>query len=111
MLRRPSSEHAFADAQADMSLLARDVAQRGADQPEEVALDPLPREVVGNAEDERIVRELRALGFREPRLVRRLVERSLQPTRNLAPEVFRSQLDWPLHARRTTPSHIEGGRA
>ena len=47
----------------------------GADQPEEVALDPLAREVVRHGEHERVVGELDAADLAEPGAVRRLVER------------------------------------
>jgi hypothetical protein len=63
-----------------------------------MALDPLAREVVGDAEHKRIVRELGALGLREPGAVRGLVEGPFEPTGNLAPQTLRGQLNWAIHA-------------
>ena len=57
-------------------------ARGGADQPQEVALDPLAREVVRDGDGERVVGELDTLGFGEPRAVRGVVERPLEPTGN-----------------------------
>ena len=101
--RRGFRRNTLADRQADVAFLSRDVTDRCADQAEEVALDPLAREVVRNCEHERVVGEVLAFGLRKPRAVRGLVERPLEPTRNLVPESLRSQLDWALHAARTTP--------
>src|SRR6266567_5972368 len=63
--RRNLRRNPFTDRQADMAFLARDVTDGRADQAKEMTLDPLPGEVVRNAEDERIVRELRTPSFRE----------------------------------------------
>ena len=86
--RRP-----FADRQADVSFLARDVTDGRADQAEEMSLDPFACEVVRNAEDECVVRQVVTLSLREPRAVRRLVESPLEPTGYLVPQGLRSQLD------------------
>src|SRR5262249_31323791 len=86
------------DRQRHAPLLAGDVANGSTDQTEEVPFDPLAREVVRNAEDERVVGELDALRLGEPGAVRRLVEGSLEPTGNLVPETLRGQLDWAIHA-------------
>ena len=79
--------------QLDLPLVAGRVAHRGADQADEMALDPVAREVVRNGEHELVVVELESLHVVEPRAVRRLVEGASEPTRNLAPKPFRSQLD------------------
>ena len=49
------------DAQADPELLAARVTNRGPDQIEEVALDPLAREVVRDGDGEDAVLETRAV--------------------------------------------------
>src|SRR5256885_8815819 len=53
---------------------------------QEMALDPLAGEVVRDPEDEGVVAEVLPLGLSEPRPVRRLVERPLEPTGNLVPQ-------------------------
>ena len=75
--RRGFRRNTLADRQADVAFLSRDVTDRCADQAEEVALDPLAREVVRNREHERVVGEVLAFGLRKPRAVRGLVERPL----------------------------------
>jgi hypothetical protein len=47
--------HPLADRQADVALLAGDVAHGGPDQAEEMPFDPLAREVVRNREHEGVV--------------------------------------------------------
>src|SRR5205823_8560345 len=74
------------------------VAHGGADQPEEMALDPVACEVIRDREYELVVGQVEATHVVEPRAVGRLVESAPEPTRNLAPQAFRSQLDWGLHA-------------
>jgi hypothetical protein len=58
-----------------------------------MALDPVAREVVRNGEHELVVVEIESLHVVEPGAVRRLVEGASEPTRNLAPKPFRSQLN------------------
>src|SRR5262245_20423027 len=61
------------DDEADRTVTAGDVPRGGADQVEEVALDPLAREVVGHGEDERVALLGRAR-LPEPGAVRGFVE-------------------------------------
>ena len=75
---------------------------RGADQVEEVALDPLAREVVRDGDRERVVVELRAADLAEPGRIRRLVEGFAEPGGHVAPEALRRQLDLALHL----PQHL-----
>ena len=74
------------DLELDPALVAGRVARRRPDQAEEVALDPLAREVVRNAEDERVVVQLETRRRRRTTSVSGLVERPPEPTGNLAPE-------------------------
>ena len=73
------------DAQLDAPLAPGRVADRGADQAEEVALDPLAGEVVRDADDERVVVASRPARLAEPGAVRRLVEGPAEPRRDVAP--------------------------
>ena len=91
------------DGQLYAALLAGCVADRGADQLEEMALDPLAREVVRDGEDERVVRHFEPLDLAEPRAVGGFVEGALQPTGDLGPEALRSQLNRLLHPPRPAP--------
>src|SRR6266487_4723 len=77
--------------------VAGDLRQRGADQTEEMTLDPLAREVVRNAEDELGVGDFGGVDLCKPGRKGVLVERLSEPTRNLVPDAFRSQLDWLFH--------------
>jgi hypothetical protein len=90
--------HALEHGEPDAPLLARHVADRRADQAEEMPLDPLAREVVRNTEDEGVIRELGALGLGEPGAVRGLVEGPFEPTGNLVPKTLSGQLNWAIHA-------------
>ena len=67
--------------------LAGRVADGGADQLEEMPLDPLAREVVRNGEDEASSVSSDALDLAEPRPVGGVVERALEPPGDLGPEV------------------------
>src|SRR5436190_21654084 len=62
-----------------------------------MTLDPLTREVVRDGEDELGVGDRVRPNLGKPGREGVLVERLLEPTRNLVPDPFRSQLDWPLH--------------
>src|SRR5204862_7645687 len=62
------------DGDLDTPSLTRRVADGGADQTAEMGLDPLSREVVRHADDERFVGELAGPRFAEPVLVGRVVE-------------------------------------
>ena len=77
--------------------LAGDLSERGADQPEEMTVDPLAREVVGNGENELVLGNRCGVDLAEPGRERVLVECLPEPTRNLVPDPSRSQLDWLLH--------------
>ena len=90
------SGHGFEHGQPDRPL-ARDLTDRGADQVEEVTVDPVAREVVRDAEDELALGETRRPYLVEPGRVRLVVEGLPEPTRDVVPDSFRSQLDWLLH--------------
>src|SRR6185437_8487294 len=60
-------------------------------------LDPVPREVVRDAEDEAAVVQRDAAGLTEPRPIRRFVEGASEPTGNFVPQTLRGQLDLMLH--------------
>src|SRR5919204_397434 len=62
-----------------------------------MALDPLAREVIWNGENEAVLADLDGADLSEPGRESVLVERLPEPTRNLVPDPFRSQLDWCLH--------------
>ena len=81
----------------DRPFLARHVANRGSDQAEEMALDPVAGEVVRDGEDEAVAFEREALRFAEPGAVGRVVEGASEPTGDFAPQALRSQLDLVLH--------------
>ena len=78
-------------------LLAGDVADGRADQAEEVPLDPVAREIVGNGEDEPLTVQLEAVRLPEPGAVRGVVECPSEPTGDFTPQALRSQLDLVLH--------------
>src|SRR5207244_7666854 len=88
----------FRDGERDAPFLARDVADRRADEAEEVPFDPLAREVVRHRENEGVVGELGPVGLGEPRSIRGLVEGPFEPTGDLVPQALRSQLNWAIHA-------------
>jgi hypothetical protein len=58
-----------------------------------MTLDPVAREVVRDGEYELVVVQLKTLHVVKPRAIRSLVEGASEPTRNFAPQAFRSQLD------------------
>src|ERR1051326_959288 len=62
-----------------------------------MTLDPLAREVVRDGEDELVVGDRARSNLGKPGGESVLVECLSEPTRNLVPDPFRSQLDWPLH--------------
>ena len=105
------SDLRLGDAHLDRPLRAGDVADGGADQTEEMTLDPVAREIVRDAEDEDVVRELEAGGFAEPRAVRRVVESPPEPTGDLVPQGFGSQLDLVLHPAASSSVVCPGWRA
>ena len=76
---------------------AGDVPDGRADQLEEVALDPVAREIVRDGEDESALVEGDARRVGEPGVVRRVVEGAPEPTGNVTPQALRSQLDLVLH--------------
>ena len=69
------------DGELDPPLVAGRVADGSADQADEMAFDPVAREVVRNGEHELVVVQLESLHVVEPRAVRRLVEGASEPTR------------------------------
>ena len=79
-------------------LVAGGVPHSRGDQAEEMPLDPLAREAVGDVDDERFVRQLGAAGTGEPRAVRRGVQGPFEPTGDFRPQGLRSQLELALHA-------------
>ncbi len=85
------------DAKRHANAVSGDIADARPDQVEEVALDPVPDELVRNRELERIGVELHLTDAAEPRLVRRLVKCLTQPSRDVAPEALRRQLDLTFH--------------
>jgi hypothetical protein len=62
------------DGERDANLSPERILRRGAEQPEEVALDPLAREVVRDDDDERAVVQGASRRGREPGFERRFVE-------------------------------------
>ena len=74
-----------------------------------MTLDPAPREVVRDDDDEGVVAERRRPRRREPRLVRRLVQRVPEPARDVVPDAFGGRLGGVLHAVLDAPSGV-GGR-
>jgi hypothetical protein len=96
--RRRRLLRGLGDLKLDTALLACRVTDRGADQAEKMAFDPVTRKVVRDCEDEVVVGQVDAVDVVEPRAIGRLVERAPEPTGNLAPQALRSQLDWWLHA-------------
>src|SRR4029077_21047136 len=89
---------------------AGDVADRGADQAEKVAFDPVTGEIVRDAEDEAVVPELEALGLSEPGSIGRVVQCTSEPTSNFAPQALRSQLDLVLHPWCPAPPLVNAER-
>src|SRR3954451_5835147 len=62
-----------------------------------MTLDPLAGEIVRNGEDEVALRDRGGVDLGEPGGEGVLVERLPEPTRNLVPDPFCSQLDWLFH--------------
>src|SRR5581483_2034259 len=91
ILRR--SLAAGGDSELERALDSDDVAYGSADQPEEVSLDPVTRELGRNGENERLALELEATDVAEPLAIRPVAERHPEPPRDLLPEVLRRQLD------------------
>src|SRR5262249_28852284 len=84
----------------------------GADQVEEVALDPLPGEVVRHGDHEDVALDARAAHLTEPGLEGRVVQGFSQPSRDVLPDSSRRQPDLLLHACRTLlRSRVTGARA
>jgi hypothetical protein len=93
----------LANLQSDRPLVTRELANRGLDEPEEVSLDPLAREVVRDGQDDRLVGHLTTAHLVEPGAVGGVVERLLQPVGDLVPEVIGGQLSRALHSAAPTP--------
>jgi hypothetical protein len=99
------------DPQLERPLGAGHVADRGPDQAAEVALDPVAGEVVRNAEDEAVVRELEARDLPEPGPVGRVVEGTPEPSGDFAPQAFSRQLNLVFHSAASSSPREPGGRA
>ena len=93
----------FADLEPHGPLVAGERVDGGLHEPEEVGLDPLAREVVGDGQDDRLVGHRTAGDLVEPGAVGGVVERLLQTVGNLVPEGLRSQLSLALHSTVPTP--------
>ena len=106
----PSRLAALGDAELERALVADDVAHRGADQAEEVPLDPVARELARDGEHERVAVELETADVTEPLAVRPVAERLLEPPGDLLPEVLCRQLDLVLHRRPDPPRLRPGGQ-
>ncbi len=91
------------DLELEGALTAEDVADGCADQAEEVALDPVARELARNDEHEGVVVELEAVDAAEPLAVRPVAEGLFEPPGNFLPEVLCRQLDLVLHRRPDPP--------
>ncbi len=90
------------DAHLDAQGPAAGIASAGAEQVEEVTLDPFAREIVGNTDDKRVAVELSAGDAAEPGLERGVVECLAQAGRYIVPKRLRRQLDTALHLPRST---------
>jgi hypothetical protein len=91
------------DRDVNVAFLAERVANRRLDQPAEVGLDPLAREIVRDGEDERVVVQGLAARLTEPGAVGAFVESLLQTTGNVGPQGVRTQLERSLHSVRSAP--------
>src|SRR2546423_8856057 len=81
----------------DWAELVERGAYRRLEEPAVMALNPLAREVVPDAEDERVVLESAARS-REPLGVGAVSERFLETSGNFGPQSLCAQLNWPLHS-------------
>jgi hypothetical protein len=90
-------------AELDRALEADDVADRGADQAEEMPLDPVARELARDGEDECFPLELEGVHVAEPLGIRPVAERLPEPSRDLLPEVLGRQLELMFHRRPAPP--------
>ena len=99
----PSRLATLGDPELERALVADDVAHCRADQAEEVALDPVARELARDGEHERLAVELEAADLTEPLAVRPVAERLLEPPGDLLPKVLCRQLDLVLHRRPDPP--------
>ena len=91
------------DPEHDRALDADDVAHRGADQAEEVPLDPVARELARNGEHEGVAVGRELVDVTEPLAVRAVAERLFEPPRDLLPKVLCRQLDLVFHRRPDPP--------
>ena len=92
------------------ALAAEDVAHGRADEAEEVALDPIARELARNDEHERVVVELETADVAEPLAVCPVAEGLFEPPGDFLPEVLCRQLDLVLHRRPDPPRLRPGGQ-
>src|SRR2546423_14443753 len=98
------------NSKLESALATDDVANCRADQAEEVALDPVARELARDDEHEGVAAEREAADIAEPLAVRPVAERVLESPRDLLPEVLCRQLDLVLHRRPGPPVFRPGGQ-
>jgi hypothetical protein len=94
---------AGAGAGAGGGRIAGGVADRGADQLEEVTLDPLAREVVRNSEHEGVVVDGESADLAEPVPECGVVERPTETVGHVSPQALGRQVARVLHAIRSAP--------
>src|SRR5439155_21453363 len=94
---------ALPDLELERAVAAEDVAHCRADEAEEVALDPIARELARHDEDERVAVEPETVDVTEPLAVRPVAERLFQPTGDPLPVVLCMQLDLGVHGRVDPP--------
>jgi hypothetical protein len=87
-----------AHREVDAALVSSRVTDGCIDEAEEVALDPLSREVVWDRERERLVRQVETLGLGEPGAIGLVVKGGSQTLRNLGPQTLCSKQLLPFHA-------------
>src|SRR5215471_4476387 len=98
------------DLQFDDTFATEDVAYGCTDEAEEVAFDPVTRELARDDEHECVVVELKAADIAEPLAVGPIAERLPQPPRDLLPKALCRQLELVLHRRLGPPAFRPGGQ-
>ena len=88
----PRLERGLWDDEANSALVTEDISHGGVEDPEEVILDPVTREVVGHLENELIRRERPGRDTSEPRVEGALAERRAEPRGNFGPNAVSTQL-------------------
>ena len=94
---RANGVRALGDRELNAALVPGHVADAGADQAEEVPLDPLAGEVVRNRDREGVIAQLDAGSLGEPGVKGGLVECSSEPAGDFVPQALGRQLDLVLH--------------